>query len=643
MVLVKKRGWLALFFITVMILLACAASAEEAAALQVGDIVYLGAYEQDNNTDNGTETIAWQVLAVEENRVLLLSRNALDCQVFSTEQEHASWADSSLRTWLNDTFLTSAFTETEQGAILSSSVTNGISSAETTDWLFLLSYDETAAYFADADSRKATGSEYARANGAKFLGFTTFIISETDWWLRSAGTDAGQVSYVDVKGAIGSKAATDKVGVRPAMWLDTTVDRSYFRYEQYTAALQAEEEARYGDAATIYESLGIYNGCATKAKSSYYQQALAAMNDGDTANALRIFESLGDYEDSYVNGRACRYALAVAAQESGDNENAVKLFDKVGQYEDSMTRLKACFEKLGTSVYYFSSDVVNAGVDTGYAKTDVITGSDKHFGWQLGNFFMTGFTRVINQDTDEPVFIKTLGDAVTLRFDLAQNIDALNGNDKLVIGEDSNGYDQSFGVSKTNFGRGTLIVRHTDYQNRQGETQIYTDYLLAKGTTGADTKIVLNEEGDYEIALDYELHDNELTHITSKYANYRIVLRFSVRNGNCMVYPFDVLTGAELQNTSVTENGFYLDLARSRYLDIDVKRSVIVEGPTGMIEDERFNRPAKDGDQYTAEGIYTISVSNRYTGESTVKTIFVGSEELLQQYVENGFSRDRLN
>ena len=46
-----------------------------------------------------------------------------------------------------------------------------------------------------------------------------------------------------------------------------------------------------------------------------------------------------------------------------------------------MTRLKACFEKLGTSVYYFSSEVVNAGVDTGYAKTDVITGSDKHFGW----------------------------------------------------------------------------------------------------------------------------------------------------------------------------------------------------------------------------------------------------------------------
>ena len=109
-----------------------------------------------------------------------------------------------------------------------------------------------------------------------------------------------------------------------------------------------------------------------------------------------------------------------------------------------------------------------------------------------------------------------------------------------------------------------------------------------------------------------------------------------------MVYPFDVKTRAELQNTAVTENGFYLDLARSRYLDIDVQCSVIVQGPTGMIEDVRFNRPAADGDEYTAEGIYTISVHNRYTGESTVKTIFVGSDELLQEYIANGFSMDRL-
>ena len=67
-----------------------------------------------------------------------------------------------------------------------------------------------------------------------------------------------------------------------------------------------------------------------------------------------------------------------------------------------------------------------------------------------------------------------------------------------------------------------------------------------------------------------------------------------------------------------------------------------LETANGVIEDERFNRPAKDGDRYTQEGIYTISVSNRYTGESTTKTIFVGSQELLETYVRNGFSLERL-
>ncbi len=105
-----------------------------------------------------------------------------------------------------------------------------------------------------------------------------------------------------------------------------------------------------------------------------------------------------------------------------------------------------------------------------------------------------------------------------------------------------------------------------------------------------------------------------------------------------MVYPFDIYTGTELKNTSIAEYGFYLDLARSRYLNIDVKRSVYQNGR----EDVRFNRPAKDGDEYTAEGVYTISVSNQYTGESTVKTIFVGDNDLLQQYISQGFSLDRL-
>lgn len=637
-----------------LILFCFAAFAEDAEqeTWSVGSTVFFGHYEQDNNTSNGDEPIEWIVLDVQGEKALLMSRYVLDCQPYHSEKVDMTWAESSLRIWLNDTFLTSAFEGNERQAILTTSVANDAthgnaewetSGGDTTqDSIFLLSYDELAAYYEDQASRKVAGTEYARPLGAKFLGITSIGIGETDWWLRSPGKVQHDACYINVRGNFDTKQVTDSLGIRPVLWIDLTADQAEYPYSLYTAAVAYQDNAQYAEAAEIFKSLGTFNNSVAMATECRYQQAITHADAGDYGEALALFESLEGYADSYLMGRACRYQQAVAYQAAGDYDTAIRLFGEVGQYEDSMARLKECFDRRGISVYYFSAEAMNAGVDTGYSKADAINGNDKQFGWRLGRFFTSGFTRVTNDDAGDPIFIKTLGDTITLWFDLEQNIDSLNGNDKLMIAEDTNGYDQYFGVQKTNFGRGTLIIRHTDYQNAKGDPMIYTDYLLAKGTSGADTKVVLQEEGDYEVVLDYELQDNDLTHITNKYADYRIFFKFSVRNGNCMVYPFDALTGAELQNTSITENGFYLDLARSRYLDINVRRSVLIESASGVVEDERFNRPAKDGDQYTQEGIYTISVSNRYTGESTTKTIFVGSDELLQEYIANGFSMDRL-
>lgn len=625
---------LCFFLLFVFLLFACcsaSAGTVDALAVQQGETLFFGAYEQDNNHENGMEPIEWLVLEVRDGKALLLSRYVLDCRPFNAEKGEISWEDSDLRVWLNEEFLSGSFSEDEQRAIDGKS-----------DHVFLLSYDEVMQAFEVQDTRKVSGTEYARANGAKFLGLTSVGIGETDWWLRSPGKTANEGSYIDVRGAAKSRNIIDSIGVRPALWLDLTSDLSHSRYAIFLSAAEFAEGGHYVEAADLFEALDTYNNSVALAKECRYQQAVSAASSGDYDTAISLFIALDDYEDSYNLARGCRYAEAIGYQESGDYETAAALFGEIGQYQDSMARMKACFEKMGISVFYFDAESVNTRVDTGYSKDDIVKGNDQHFGWRLGRFFMSGFTRVSAGTSDQPIFLKTLGDSVTLWFDLEQDIDALNGRSNFFVAEDANGYNQYFGVQKTNFGRGTLIVRHTDYQNSKGTPQIYTDYLLAKGTTGADTKIILREEGDYEVALDYELQDNDISHLTNKYGNYQIMFRFSVRNGNCMVYPFDVLTRAELQNTAITENGFYLDLARSRYLDIDVKRSVIVEGPAGMIEDERFNRPAKDGDQYTAEGIYTISVRNRYTGESTVKTIFVGSEELLQEYIDNGFSVDRL-
>ena len=189
-------------------------------------------------------------------------------------------------------------------------------------------------------------------------------------------------------------------------------------------------------------------------------------------------------------------------------------------------------------------------------------------------------------------------------------------------------------------GRGTLIIRHTDYQNHAGDPVIYTNYLSASAIEGAAVAVKLCEEGDYEVALDYEIRKDNVDifgwNPFPSYYNYRIFFRFSVRNGNCMVYPFDVATGAELTNSSITENGFYLDLAQSKYLNIDIKKEIRKEGATGLTEDVRFNKPAKDGEQYTDEGIYTITVSNIYTNQTTTKIIYVGTDNVLKAHVTTG-------
>ena len=142
------------------------------------------------------------------------------------------------------------------------------------------------------------------------------------------------------------------------------------------------------------------------------------------------------------------------------------------------------------------------------------------------------------------------------------------------------------------------------------------------------------------MALDYQITDDQLI---DQISHYRIFFKFSVRNGNCMVYPFDVATGSELTNSSMTENGFRLDLAKSRYLKVNIKREMLKDSADGLVEDTRFNGPAKDGAQYTDEGIYTITVTNEYTGQFTVKKIYVGTNGVMRAHMTTGLSIPEIN
>lgn len=285
--------------------------------------------------------------------------------------------------------------------------------------------------------------------------------------------------------------------------------------------------------------------------------------------------------------------------------------------------------------------------EKGYSGSKELEINDPHYGWNLGQFFVSGYTRETKDDKGRPVFLKNVGDQITLWFNLQQDINKLNGNEILSIADDNKGYDQYFQTPRIDMGKGTLIIRYTDEQGVKHDPEIYTNYLEANATTSADTIVRLFEEGDYEVALDYSIKKTprkiKNIEVVPEFSDYRISFEYSVRNGNCMVYPFDVVSGTELADGAITSNGFKLDMAKSRYLTIDVKKSSVSQNAGRYVEDVRFNRPAKDGDEYTDEGIYLFSVKNLYTGEQTEKTIYVGESDVLKALSLNKMTVSELN
>ena len=374
---------------------------------------------------------------------------------------------------------------------------------------------------------------------------------------------------------------------------------------------------------------------------------VASMTDAFNKTPIRTKPIYESKDVELING--CYYRLIVAYELRIKTEDRKVLFINRDKYD-----YKKCAEIYefyaytnddsknsadSKENYKLGSKVRVADFDT-YSGEKAIGKSDPHYGWDLGSFFVSGYTDKIKKTDGNMVFLKNLGDKVTLSFHLNQDINKLNGKDKLSITADREGSDQYFETPTMDFGRGTLIIRHTDYKNEKSEPTIYTNYLESNTSLGADTIVKLFEEGDYEVALDYQVTNDKLI---DKTGHYRIFFKFSVRNGNCMVYPFDLVNGSELTNTSITENGFYLDLAKSRYLKINLKRETLAEGADGLVEDTRFNGPARDGAKYTEEGIYTITVSNEYTGQSTVKNLYVGNNNVMKAHMTTGLGISEIN
>ena len=193
---------------------------------QIGDYIEFGSYEQDGDRSTGSESIEWLVLDKEDDKILVISKYALDCKPYNEEDKNITWEKCTLRAWLNDDFLNGAFTEDEIRQIPIVTVSIGENPYYSTDpgnvthdKIFLLSINEAKTYFKSDKERECKSTEYAVDNGA-------WVDEENGncwWWLRSPGLyqSNGTIAFTDgAIGEYGDRAYVSIYAVRPAMWIN---------------------------------------------------------------------------------------------------------------------------------------------------------------------------------------------------------------------------------------------------------------------------------------------------------------------------------------------------------------------------------------------------------------------------------------
>lgn len=218
--------------------------------IAIGDYVTFGSYEQDNNLTNGQEPIEWLVLDVKDGKAFLLAKYGLDRHRYHTEKFidddikkpiKVTWETCEMRSWLNSTFMNTAFTVEEQQSIVLTMVTNPDSKQgtdggnDTMDKVYLMSGEESRKYlgqevYVDAtvgyrnDKAHTTPTAYAREQGVEAWKHNRWYDGNCEWWLRTPGKGTNWAGIISFDGGYntGGYYVTGGLAVRPVVWIDVT-------------------------------------------------------------------------------------------------------------------------------------------------------------------------------------------------------------------------------------------------------------------------------------------------------------------------------------------------------------------------------------------------------------------------------------
>ena len=192
---------------------------------KIDDSVFLGRYQQNANDSNMRPPIEWVIKDFNEEAIFLVSKKCLEMKAYNNEMDKPiTWAESSLRKWLNQYFYQYAFSDEEKNCIIEKQLENennyesGAPGGKVTnDKIFILSASEAEHYFPTVSERVAYGTQIANLQNMSEC--------ESDglkWWLRTPGYYDYRASIIVESGRIdhhGYSASRGFLAVRPAMWV----------------------------------------------------------------------------------------------------------------------------------------------------------------------------------------------------------------------------------------------------------------------------------------------------------------------------------------------------------------------------------------------------------------------------------------
>jgi len=85
---------------------------------KIGDIVEIGSYEQDQNSEYGWEPIEWEILSLSsDGTALVVTRDCLDVLQYNTNEDENDWEKSVLKSYADDVFYPLSFDDEEKELI----------------------------------------------------------------------------------------------------------------------------------------------------------------------------------------------------------------------------------------------------------------------------------------------------------------------------------------------------------------------------------------------------------------------------------------------------------------------------------------------------------------------------------------------